>query len=108
MNNVDIKNVKVKFDTDPDCSLITFETEEGEQCGYLDLGDESCWLTENEVFEIEVGDWYDFFGGIYGDEATWKAEANKQLEYLGVKLGAYHDEPDDHTSYSGHYDLVAL
>lgn len=93
MEKLNIKDIKVKFDAEPDYSRITFETNEGEQCGYLDLGKEAGWLTEDEAFEIEGGDWCDFFDGIYGeDEATWEAEANKQLGTIGVKLGAYHND----------------
>ena len=109
MNTIDIKNIEVKFDEYGDASRITFQTKNGEKCGYLDHGNEAGFVTEDEAFEIEGGIWYDCFDGIYGeDEATWEAESNKQLETIGVKLGAYHDEPDDHTNYSGHYDLVAL
>lgn len=109
MKTIDIKDIEVKFNESADASRITFQTKNGEKCGYLDIGYEEGFMTEAEAVEIEGGEWIDCFDDIYGeDEKTWEAEANKQLEYLGVKLGAYHDEPNDHGYYSGYYELKAL
>lgn len=109
MNTIDIKNIEVKFNEYGDASRITFENKNGEKCGYIDLGNEAGFITEDEALEIEGGEWIDCFDDIYGeDEQTWEAEANKQLEDLGVKLGAFHDEPNDHGYYSGYYELESL
>ena len=109
MKTIDINDIKVKFNEAADASRITFETKNGEKCGYLDIGNEAGFMTEDEAAEIEGGSWYDCFDDIYGeDEKTWEAEANRRLEDLGVKLGAFHDNPTDTGYYSGYYELEAL
>lgn len=109
MKTIDIKDIEVKFNEAADASRITFQTKNGEKCGYLDLGNEAGFVTEDDAAEIEGGEWIDCFDDIYGeDEKTWEAEANNQLEYLGVKLGAYHDEPNAVGYYNGYYELESL
>lgn len=109
MKKLNIKDIEVKFNEYGDASRITFETKNGEKCGYLDLGNEAGFMTEDEAVEIEGGEWIDCFDDIYGeDEETWEAEANRCLEDLGVKLGAYHDEPNAVVYYSGYYELESL
>ena len=104
MKNLNIKDIKVKFNEFPDASRITFQTKDGKKAGYLDLGDEAGFVTEDEAMEIEEGDWYDCIDDIYGDsEEEWEAAANEKLEGMGVKIGAYHDEPFDY----GYHELEA-
>lgn len=109
MNTIDIKNIEVKFNEYGDASRITFQNKNGEKCGYLDIGYEEGFMTEAEAVGIEGGEWIDCFDDIYGeDEETWEAEVNKCLEDLGVKLGAFHDEPNDRGYYSGYYELKSI
>lgn len=109
MKTIDIKDIEVKFNEAADASRITFENKNGEKCGWLITRNCEGFVTEDEAMEIEGGEWIDCFDDIYGeDEETWEAEANVRLEDLGVKLGAYHDEPNDHGYYNGYYDLESL
>lgn len=108
MKKLNIKDIEVKFNEYGDASRITFETKDGTPVDWIEIRDFAGFVTDDDAYDMVQADILSFWtcvqciDDIYGeDEKTWEAEANKHLEDLGVKLGAYHTDGE-------YYDLQTI
>ena len=107
MKKLDINNVKVKFNANPNSSRITFETVNGESVVWVKTSDFEGFVINSEAVDLASTDTsqfehcYDGFDDIFGFENEWEECADRKLAKCHVKLGDYHDDDE-------YYDLRSI
>lgn len=120
MNTIEINDVKAQktmLNGHPDESCISFTTGDGKPVvwfddsidgkGFMTENDYNAYFTDSHFDDFKGSDFHACFcyaNNIAGNsKQEWEACANDHLEYIGVRLGEYHD-----TDNGGYYDLLRI